>query len=1294
MQVFSFILFLIGFSLPSLAAAQTATVTFTASGNGNPIVTATSSGQPLTSPATVNVGDVLDFEWGTPGAAARGLANLPDGCGATHVGGRKWTATVTGDCSIHFETKNLNIMPSNGTRSLTEGVEYSLQFTATNGVGSPVFSVASGKLPTGLSLGRSGLLSGIPTVPGFFIPNIAFDDGYGGRQVTTDLQFNVSASPPTAHAVSVTVNYGSADNPIPLDITGGAPTSVALATPPSNGSADVAGTEIRYTPASGFSGTDRFEYTATNSSGTSSPATVTIAVKAAPTHTVSWTIDGPGSVPNITFNDDPPPGGTQLGSPVVANESRIISFWFAVADAGAALTEPPMGCGIGAAGLAWYTDPITADCHVTFKFEEIAFSPSALPAAVKGEAYSQQISASGSYLDFSYSISGGDIAHQFSITSDGKLIGTPTEAGSHTIEITATNSRGEHKTQTYALNIVDAAEITIDPTTIPDGEAGARYGPLKLTASGGTAPYTFRIADGVMPAGISLRSDGTIHGGATTSGATNFTVEVTDANSATARQAYSLTIALPALHLGPRSLPAAHGGQSYSQIIQVVRDDGRPTGFDSDWTFEITNGGLPEGMEIDCLVCNTGWGRILRGTPTESGSFTFTLRATGRWAGQVLEQQFTLDVDAPAITLGPDSLPDGSLGATYGPVTLTADGGVAPYTFHQESGRLPLGMYLDSSGGLVGTPTVTGSFSFVVKATDNGGASGSQSFTLTITAPEIAVTLPPLPDGKVNAAYPGVRLTASGGTGPYEFAVAAGTLPDGIQLTADGAISGTPTESGDFTATVMATDSLGFTGTADLSLKIKGLDVPVARDMTLEVMAGTTGSIDLTRGATNGPFTAADIAVHPATEAGKATIRRDGAAHMLDFAAAGAFAGSASLQYTLSNADGRSAPATVTLNVNARPDPSEDPEVIGLLTAQTETARRFAKTQMQNFNRRLEQLHEEGDRRRNSMNVDVGMAKRDSDKTAYSEEDQDRDPVTDAFRRMDSGKKDRQTSSGQDAYNPLGNFAVWTGGYVNFAQADSGGIDLDSTLVGVSGGVDYRLSPNFVAGLGFGYGRDKTEIGENGTESRGRAWSMAAYGSYKPTPEIFVDGLLGYGFMDFDSRRFVTATGNFATGSRDGRQVFGSLTAGYEHRQDGWLASPYGRLEASRSKLDGFTEKGGGIQGLAYADQIVDTLSGVLGLRLEYAMPMDWGLLKPRARLEYTHDFEGSSRASLGYTDIGTMPYGIDIDLFSRDYLTIGLGFDAQIGDVWNLGFDYRTAYGSGGISRDHTFAMKVGASF
>src|SRR5690606_21905086 len=110
--------------------------------------------------------------------------------------------------------------------------------------------------------------------------------------------------------------------------------------------------------------------------------------------------------------------------------------------------------------------------------------------------------------------------------------------------------------------------------------------------------------------------------------------------------------------------------------------------------------------------------------------------------------------------------------------------------------------------------------------------------------------------------------------------------------------------------------------------------------------------------------------------------------------------------------------------------------------------------------------------------------------------------------------------------------------------------------------------------FGLGYGRDVTEIGANGTESRAEAFSLAAYGSYRPVPGFFLDGLAGYSAMSFESLRYVAATGDLAIGSRSGDQLFASLTAGYEYRNEGLLVSPYGRLFGSHSTLDPFTETG------------------------------------------------------------------------------------------------------------------------
>ena len=53
------------------------------------------------------------------------------------------------------------------------------------------------------------------------------------------------------------------------------------------------------------------------------------------------------------------------------------------------------------------------------------------------------------------------------------------------------------------------------------------------------------------------------------------------------------------------------------------------------------------------------------------------------------------------------------------------------------------------------------------------------------------------------------QIIGNGGTAPYQFGITAGGLPDGMTLTADGLVSGTPTAGGHFTFTVRGTDANG-----------------------------------------------------------------------------------------------------------------------------------------------------------------------------------------------------------------------------------------------------------------------------------------------------------------------------------------------------------------------------------------------------------------------------------------------------------------------------------------------------
>jgi uncharacterized protein with beta-barrel porin domain len=474
---------------------------------------------------------------------------------------------------------------------------------------------------------------------------------------------------------------------------------------------------------------------------------------------------------------------------------------------------------------------------------------------------------------------------------------------------------------------------------------------------------------------------------------------------------------------------------------------------------------------------------------------------------------------------------------------------------------------------------------------------------------------------------------------------------------------------------------------------------PTVTNHTLQVTAGASGTVNLTQGATGGPFTAATIATPPPTSDGTASIVQNGAQWQLVYASTLTAASTVVVRYTLSNASGTSAPGTVTFTVITRPDPSRDREVIGLLNAQAQSAQRFAKSQIMNFRDRLEQLHDDSNREATSMNVRLGGPQDPTDPNAlgYARSTRPYDPTRNAFAYApnDAGNSRLAGKTPPPKSGSPSDLAFWAGGFVNFGTSNRYRIDLGHTLIGVSGGVDYRFSPSFTAGIGLGYGRDTVDVGTNGTQSNGQAFSTAFYGSYHPRNNVFVDGLLGYSALDFGSRRFVTPTSGFATGDRSGSQAFGSLSTGYEYKGGRFLVSPYGRMEAAWTQLNAFTESGAPIYALTFGDQRMNMLAGVAGVRAEYAFLQNWGVLKARGRLEYTHDFSGSSWASMGYADLKNgLPYSLNIDAYTRDYVAIGLGFDTTIGNGATIGFDYTTALGFEGKTQAHNFALRFGAKF
>jgi outer membrane autotransporter protein len=185
--------------------------------------------------------------------------------------------------------------------------------------------------------------------------------------------------------------------------------------------------------------------------------------------------------------------------------------------------------------------------------------------------------------------------------------------------------------------------------------------------------------------------------------------------------------------------------------------------------------------------------------------------------------------------------------------------------------------------------------------------------------------------------------------------------------------------------------------------------------------------------------------------------------------------------------------------------------------------------------------------------------------------------------------------------------------------------------------------------------------------------------------------------MNFDSKRYITgSSGEFAAGNRSGHQVFGSLTSGYEYRANGFLISPYGRLRASWSMLDAFTETGGGFFALQYGAQSITSFTAGFGLRTSYEFREPWGAITPRMRIEYAHEFAGGSTASVAYADLvgaGGSVYTLPISPTGSDYVITGIGTDIRFISDWILGIDYRTAFGQEKIA-PQLVQIKLGTKF
>jgi len=479
-------------------------------------------------------------------------------------------------------------------------------------------------------------------------------------------------------------------------------------------------------------------------------------------------------------------------------------------------------------------------------FATVSFTTTSLPAGQVGKAYSATMTATGGTAPYKFTVPTG-LPNGTYLLSSGALGGTPVSAGTYSFTITVKDSSYRPQSVSKSFSIAVAPVTTANPlafttTSLPSGTVGTAYS-ATMAATGGTAPYKFTVPSG-LPLGTALMSSGALSGTPTTACNCSFTITVTDSSATPQKVSKVFSIAVAAVtstttpvSFTTTSLPSGTVGTAYSATMAA-------TGGTAPYKFTV-----PTGLPLGTSLMSNG---ALSGTPTTACNCSFTITVTDSSATpQKVSKVFSIAVATAATTTTPvsfttASLPSGTAGTAYS-ATLAATGGTAPYKFTVPSG-LPSGLSLASSGTLSGTPTTAGTSSFTATVTDSSSTPQTASKTLSITIAAAAPTVTPLsvstsslPAVTMGSAY-STTLAATGGTSPYKWSIASGSLPAGLTLSSAGTISGTPTASGNVSFTVEVTDSESTPATATA---IESIDVTASSSLTAPSQAANAGYTSL-----------------------------------------------------------------------------------------------------------------------------------------------------------------------------------------------------------------------------------------------------------------------------------------------------------------------------------------------------------------------------------------------------------------------------------------------------------------
>ncbi|MBP6918022.1 MAG: putative Ig domain-containing protein, partial [Legionellaceae bacterium] len=377
--------------------------------------------------------------------------------------------------------------------------------------------------------------------------------------------------------------------------------------------------------------------------------------------------------------------------------------------------------------------------------------------------YTQQNIATGGIEPYTYSVVDGTLPAGTTLQANGTVSGTPTTHGAFSYTIQVAGALGT--TDTALTSGTIARRLVITHTASADNQVGITYLQTNV-ASGGTAPYTYSVASGEIPAGTNLdTTTGTVSGTPTTAAAYSYTINVVDSDGGS-----KTTPAITGTISGRVGLNATPS--TYTEVNVLYSQANVATNGTAPFHYTLDSGLLPAGTSLDP---DTG---TVSGPPqvTASGPFSYRIKVTDD-DGAMATATTSGTINAALSTTNPSAvIADAGQTASFSAV---ASDGTAPYSYQWQVKPNGNTSFLNITGANSSSYTTNtlntsnNNDQYRLKVTDAGSATAtSTAATLTVHTALASSPTPvsPVADAGQTIAF-GAGVTGGSNSFTYQWQV-------------------------------------------------------------------------------------------------------------------------------------------------------------------------------------------------------------------------------------------------------------------------------------------------------------------------------------------------------------------------------------------------------------------------------------------------------------------------------------------------------------------------------------------